>query len=71
MRYVLKYKIESIYEGHPKRFKRQPEIKTIAEHFCYGNRLSQLIKVEKTKSNFSLNFCARDAHTKAIGRQQI
>lgn len=43
----------------------------IAEHFSSGNTLPLVIKLEKTNSNFCLNFCAVEAHTKVRGVQQI
>lgn len=35
------------YEGRPKCSKPQPERRTIAEHFVYGNKLPPFIKLEK------------------------
>ena len=39
--------MHSAYEGRLKSSKPQPERRVIADHFCYGNALLLLIKVEK------------------------
>ena len=47
------------------------ERKIVVEHFCCGKTLPLLIKLEKTNSDFCLNFCVGRALTKVTSVQQI
>lgn len=57
---------QSSYEGRSKSSEHHPERRAIAEHFCCGNTLPLLIKLEKV-SQISL-LCAGEAHAKVKGR---
>ena len=50
-----------IYRGHSIRGKTDPERRATCEHFCCGNTLSLVIKVEKT--NTDVWFYSGEDHT--------
>ena len=60
-----------IYKSHAKSSKPLLERRAISEHFCGSNPLPLLLKLEKTNSDFSINFCAAETHKNVRSVQQI
>lgn len=56
-----------MYEGRLNSYKLHPRRKAITKHFSSGNRLSLLLKLEKSATDFCLKLCARKVHTKIKG----
>ena len=61
---IITITIYILYEGDSKHSKLHLERTTLAEDFCCGNTQPLLIKLEKTKLDFCLSFCADETNTK-------
>ena len=64
---LVSYSLCIEYEGCSKSSKPHQERRVIAEHFLLWQHIIISYKTGKTNSDFCLNFCAGEAHTKVRG----